>query len=266
MPKNLGTYNDTLSVPRKMDIDGLAKRVDTNEDNIAMAESDIEALQTDVGTLQTDVGQVKTALSSKQETITGAASTITDKNLIASRALVSDASGKVAVSNITATELGYLDGITSNIQTQLNEKLGTAPVTSVNGQTGDVTITIDLPEGLVKYEALSDVQSVDKLNADTLEGHSASYFATATGLSAMDTKVTANTNNITTLSTDLSTANGNITTLQNGKVDKAGGTMTGALIAQNNTNYTTAQVRNVIISTAGPSGGSNGMLWIKYTP
>lgn len=50
------------------------------------------------------------------------------------------------------------------------------------------------------------------------------------------------------------------------KVDRAGDTMTGALIAQNNTNYTTAQVRNIIISTADPSGGSNGMLWIKYTP
>lgn len=39
----------------------------------------------------------------------------------ASRALVSDASGKVSASDITATELGYLDGVTSNVQTQLNE-------------------------------------------------------------------------------------------------------------------------------------------------
>ena len=45
----------------------------------------------------------------------------------------------------------------------------------------------------------------------------------------------------------------------------AGGTFTGAAIAQANTNYTTAQLRNIIISTANPSGGGNGDVWIKYT-
>ena len=72
-------------------------------------------------------------LSTKQDTITGAATTITSSNLTAGRAVVSDGSGKVAVSNVTAaelnvldgitattTELNYTDGVTSNIQTQLN--------------------------------------------------------------------------------------------------------------------------------------------------
>lgn len=40
--------------------------------------------------------------------------------------------------------------------------------------------------------------------------------------------------------------------------------MTGALVAQTNTSYTTAQMRNVIISTADPSGGNNGDIWLKY--
>lgn len=141
------------------------------------------------------------------------------------------------------------------------------PVTSVNGQTGDVTVSVDIPDNLVKYTAESDVESVDTLNADTLEGHNAAYFATATGLASIDTKVTANANNITTLSSGLSTANGNITSLQSGKVDKSGDTMTGALVAQNNTNYTTKQVRNIIISTASPSAtsGGNGDIWIQYS-
>lgn len=47
-------------------------------------------------------------------------------------------------------------------------------------------------------------------------------------------------------------------------VPKSGGAMTGALVAQTNTNYTTAQMRNVIISTADPSGGNNGDIWLKY--
>lgn len=42
------------------------------------------------------------------------------ENLTASRALVSDANGDVSASAVTDTEVGYLDGVTSNIQTQLN--------------------------------------------------------------------------------------------------------------------------------------------------
>lgn len=43
-------------------------------------------------------------------------------SLTASRALVTDASKNIISSAITSTELGYLDGVTSAIQTQLNNK------------------------------------------------------------------------------------------------------------------------------------------------
>ena len=108
--------------------DALKTQINTNKDNIAMAESDIDGLQTSVGTLQTSVNNVQTALASKQDTVVGGASTITEDNLTASRALVSNSSGKVAVSNVTSTELDYLDGVTSNVQTQLNNKLENIPV------------------------------------------------------------------------------------------------------------------------------------------
>lgn len=42
--------------------------------------------------------------------------------LTANRALISDANGHPAVSTVTNTELGYLDGVTSSIQSQLNGK------------------------------------------------------------------------------------------------------------------------------------------------
>jgi hypothetical protein len=58
--------------------------------------------------------------SEKQATITGAATTIVSSNLTANRAVISDANGKVAVSNVTGTELGYLSGTTSSVQTQIN--------------------------------------------------------------------------------------------------------------------------------------------------
>jgi len=43
-------------------------------------------------------------------------------DLTTSRALVSDGSGDVSVSDVTSTELGYLDGVSSAIQTQLDNK------------------------------------------------------------------------------------------------------------------------------------------------
>lgn len=83
----------------------------------------------------------KTTWNGKQDKITGAATTITDDNLTVNRALISNSSGKVAVSDVTSTELGYLDGVTSNVQIQLDKKLEKAPVTSVNSKTGAVVLT-----------------------------------------------------------------------------------------------------------------------------
>ena len=54
--------------------------------------------------------------------LTGAGSTIDSEDLAVSRAVVSSASGKIEVSDVTSTELGYLDGVTSAVQTQLDAK------------------------------------------------------------------------------------------------------------------------------------------------
>ena len=61
-----------------------------------------------------------TALSQKQATITGAATTVTMNDLTPDRALASSGSGKIAVSTTTATELGYVHGVTSGIQAQID--------------------------------------------------------------------------------------------------------------------------------------------------
>lgn len=59
-----------------------------------------------------------------QAAIIGGASSVVTADLTASRVLVSDGSGKIAASaSTTATEVSYLAGVTSAIQTQLNGKL-----------------------------------------------------------------------------------------------------------------------------------------------
>lgn len=140
--KNLGLYNNDLSVPRKQDVDSVASRVSTNEDNIVMLDSDMEAVQGDITTLKGNVATLTNALQSKQDTIAGGASTITDDNLTANRALVSSASGKVAASAVTATELGYLDGATSNIQAQIDA------LASAGGGGTTIVLSPSRPSGL----------------------------------------------------------------------------------------------------------------------
>lgn len=65
--------------------------------------------------------------------------------LTANRALISDGSGVVAVSAVTNTELGFVSGVTSSIQTQINAKISsvsndTAPTLGGNLSMGGFSI------------------------------------------------------------------------------------------------------------------------------
>jgi hypothetical protein len=50
--------------------------------------------------------------------------------LTASRALVSTAGGLISVSSVTDTELGYLSGVTSALQTQINAQVAKSVYTT----------------------------------------------------------------------------------------------------------------------------------------
>ncbi len=91
--------------------------------NVTIMNDEDTALQARIAANAT----ITTAVEARRvANIAGAVSTITTGNLTASRALASDGSGKVAVSAVTATELGYLASVSSAIQTQLDAKSTTA--------------------------------------------------------------------------------------------------------------------------------------------
>ena len=156
---------------------------------------------------QSKISGLESALDAKQNTITGGASTITSKNLTDNRALVSNGSGKVGVSAVTSTELGHLDGVTSNIQNQLNGKyvkpsggvpktdlaqsvqtslnkadsaLQAAPVTSVNNKTGAVNLTAKD----VGAAAASDLNDYLPLTGGTLTGNLTGQYITGSWFQA----------------------------------------------------------------------------------
>lgn len=82
-----------------------------------LSKSDVvDNLTTNIGNVPLSAKQGKVLNDTKQDNITGGASTITSTNLTANRALISNGSGKVAVSNVTATELALLSGATTTLK------------------------------------------------------------------------------------------------------------------------------------------------------
>lgn len=66
--------------------------------------------------------------------------------LTADRAIVSDGSGFLSVSTVTSTEVGYLSGVTSNIQTQLDGKAPGFVFSSISSNTNAATGTTYLTD------------------------------------------------------------------------------------------------------------------------
>ena len=84
------------------------------------------------------IAQAKFDLSIKNTEFSGKADIAVSKlaDVTASRALVSSGTGEITVSDVTATELGYLDTVSSNIQTQLDAKQASdADLTAIAGLT-----------------------------------------------------------------------------------------------------------------------------------
>ena len=111
-----------ISIDVTLDIDGAT--------DIGVNLSDTDLIIVDKGANGTNrksaISRIWTYISGK---LTGAISTVITSNLTASKVLVSDVSGKIVASTTTSTELGYVSGVTSAIQTQLNAKVETNGLT-----------------------------------------------------------------------------------------------------------------------------------------
>tara|TARA_Y100001937_G_scaffold68187_2_gene93184 strand:- start:121 stop:2421 length:2301 start_codon:yes stop_codon:yes gene_type:complete len=112
----------------------------TNAANVSVV-TDLDTIQDNVVRVQQNAAANTDAVEARRvANIAGAVSSITTADLTASRALISSGSGKVAVSDVTSTELGHLDGVSGAIQTQLDAKAALAGATF----TGQVNMSDDL--------------------------------------------------------------------------------------------------------------------------
>lgn len=158
--------------------------------------------------------EIKKLIDTLQDAVDGKQEAI---NLTANRALISNASGKVAVSDVTSTELGYLDGVTDNIQEQLDEKVPTSR--TVNGKALSSNITLSASD--VGAAALDHPHSnYENQNAFGNIVHGDNIYETYSAASTTDAIVFKNGNGITIdvgndtsgVSVDISVASGTVNT------------------------------------------------------
>ena len=152
------------------------------------------------------INNLLTALDDKQDKITGSASTITTGELTANRAVITNGDKKIAVSNTTNTELGYVHGVTSNIQNQIdgkedavtltanravvsdaNGKLAASSISSTQlGRLSGVTSNIQtqLNAKQTKFEYLQKDKTAQAPNAGDVYSVTVTFTSTADGYDA----------------------------------------------------------------------------------
>ena len=120
------TYGTTTAVPT-IAIDSKGRITSASNTNIAFPVTTVNGASGTVVLTTTNIAEGTNQYFTTAKVsayLTGAISPILTSDLTASRALVSDGTGKITASaSTTSTELSYVAGVTSAIQTQLNSKL-----------------------------------------------------------------------------------------------------------------------------------------------
>ena len=207
---------------------------------------------------------------------------------------------------MTAADKTKLNGIASGAEVNQNAfsnvKVGSTTI-AADGKTdtlelvagSNITLTPDASGDKVTIAATGgggddyliaddagSAASTNPINADQLNGHPASYFLTSgdivDGLNSTSTTDALSANQGRILYSDISNLQtavvgkasaSDVTALQTavaGKADTASPAFTGDATVAASTNYSTAKLRNVILSTSEPTAadGNNGDIWIVY--
>jgi len=143
------------------------------------------------------------------------------------------------VADVSDTEIGYLNGVTSSIQTQLNDKAplasptftGTVTLpnnTITNAMMADNSVnTAEIASSAVTTEKIADANvTAAKLAADSVETAKIADGAVTSAKIANDTIVDADINSAAAIAQSKIS---NLTTDLDAKLPKAGGTMSGAI-------------------------------------
>ena len=230
--------------------------------------------------------EVDTLIGNKQDTITGAVSDLTTNNLTAGRAVVSNGSGKIVVSAVTDTQIGYLSNVTSDIQSQiadiestltinLNNEITratgaeTVNTTAINNEvsraTGaENTLTTNLNNEITRATGvegtLSNLNTTDKASlVNAVNENVASISSETTRATGAENTLTTNLNNEITRATGVEGTLSNLNTtdkasLVNAVNENVASISSETTRATNAENTLTTNLNNEITRATGVEG------------
>lgn len=155
------------------------------------------------------------------------------------------------------------------------ELLKNAPETATMGENDNLIIVDNTDELKTKRLDLSGLKAILKSYFDTLYNNYFLPIASASTIGGIKSgtditvdligNVSVNDNSHNHLSANITDLNTTLSTFGASYVPKTGATMTGKLIGASNTEYTTAQFRNIIISSEAANATlmKDGELWLR---
>ena len=150
--------------------------------------------------------------------------------------------------NISETELFYLDGVTSNIQNQLNSLSSQQSTNTTNIGTNSSNITALQTQQSTNTSNISSLTSQQSQNTSAISTNTSNISTNTGSISSLQSQQSTNTSNISALQSqqstntgNISTNAGNITNIKN-KYDFTGSVANGKLLIGSGANYTVGEL------------------------
>lgn len=175
------------------------------------------------------------------------------------------ASGTTAKEVITTTgDFTLKDGAIIYVLFDTANTSETRITLNVDG-TGDTAVNLSSTNGMTAYQIAAKQVICFVYDGESFRVHGGALATTTYyGL----TKLSSSTSSTSTTMAATPSAVKEAYDLASAALPISGGTMTGALVSQNNTDYTTKQVRNIFLVADGETlpTGANGDICLVYTP
>lgn len=163
------------------------------------------------GALDT-LGEIATQLATDESAVSALTSTVATKAPINNPTLTGTVTlpSTTTIGVIDSTELSYLDGVTSNIQTQLNAKLASSTAASTYATITNLNLKAPLASPTFTGTPIAPTASA---GTNTTQVATTEFVQVAAA--AINSSLNTTNSNVTTLTNSVNTTNANVTSLTN---------------------------------------------------
>jgi len=217
--------------------------------------------------VQSEIADLVNSAPAALDTLNELAAALDDDPNFATTVTNELATKQDTVAGVSDTEIGYLDGVTSGIQSQIDSKADTTYVNNELATKQDTVSGVSDTEIGYLNGVTSGIQSQINGKEDNITGGASSI--TSSNLTTNRALISDGSGKVSVsavTSTELSRLDGVTSSVQsqlNGKANLSGANFSGRVTASDSVEARFS-VRNTYISTGDPSGGTDGDIWLKY--